>query len=247
MATDPFPQRLPTLDQLGVTDPSNVSPSEVATEWLNAFSAAITQVDAGAVVDLFLEDGFWKDVIALTWDLRTFEGTKDIKKLLDARLAATDLREIHLLEEPLREPALQKMFPDLTWVRFCFGFTTKHGKGTGVVYLVPLPDSKWKAYSLLTCLDSLTEFPEKVGPLRHNKADHGTWEENRRQEVEFSTNDPTVLVIGAGHSGLEIAARLKYIGIPTLIIDKKPRVGDNVCPVSISVFNCRLTESRTVR
>ena len=39
---------------------------------------------------------------------------------------------------------------------------TKHGKGTGVVYLVPLPDSKWKAYPLLTCLDSLTEFPEKV-------------------------------------------------------------------------------------
>jgi len=35
-------------------------------------------------------------VIALTWDLRTFEGMKDIKKLLDARLAATDLREIHL-------------------------------------------------------------------------------------------------------------------------------------------------------
>jgi len=38
----------------------------------------------------------------------------------------------------------------------------KHGKGTGVVYLVPLPDLKWKAYPLLTCLDSLTEFPEKV-------------------------------------------------------------------------------------
>ncbi|OAX36527.1 FAD/NAD(P)-binding domain-containing protein [Rhizopogon vinicolor AM-OR11-026] len=229
MATDPFPQQLPTLDQLGITDPSNVSPAEVATEWLNAFSAAITQIDAGAVVDLFLEDGFWKDVIALTWDLRTFEGTKDIKKLLDARLAATDLhlREIRLLEEPLQEPALQKMFPDLTWVRFCFRFTTKHGKGTGVVYLVPFPDSKWKAYSLLTCLDSLTEFPEKVGPLRHNKADHGTWEENRCQEVEFSTNDPTVLVIGAGHSGLEIAVRLKYICVPTLIIDKKPRVGDN--------------------
>ena len=39
---------------------------------------------------------------------------------------------------------------------------TKHGKGTGVVYLVPLPDSKWMAYPLLTCLDSLTELPEKV-------------------------------------------------------------------------------------
>jgi len=82
----------------------------------------------------------------------------------------------------------------------------------------------------------------KVGAFRNNKIDHGTWEENRRQEIEFSSNDPTVLVIGAGHSGLEIAARLKYIGVPTLIIDKKPRVGDNVRPFSISV-NC---SSRTV-
>ncbi|KAJ8596565.1 FAD/NAD(P)-binding domain-containing protein [Rhizopogon salebrosus TDB-379] len=227
MATDPFPQRLPTLDRLGVTDLSSVSPSEAATGWLSVFSAAITQNDVEAVVDLFLEDGFWKDVIALTWDLRTFEGKKDIKKLLDARLAATGLHEIHLSEEPFREPVLQKVFPDLAWVRFCFVFTTKHGKGTGVVYLVPLPDSKWKAYSLLTCLDVLTDFPEKVGPLRNNKADHGTWETNRRQEVEFSNHDPTVLVIGAGHCGLEIAARLKYTGVPTLIVDKKPRVGDN--------------------
>ena len=165
MTIDPFPQRLPTLDRLGVSDPSNITPSEVATEWLNAFSAAITQNDVAAVVDLFREDGFWKDIIALTWDLRTFEGNKDIKKLLGARLAVTNLREISLLDEHLREPVLQKMFPDLAWVRFCFSFTTKHGKGTGVVYLVPVPDSKWKAYSLLTCLDELTDFPEMVCTL----------------------------------------------------------------------------------
>ena len=55
--------------------------------------------------------------------------------------------------------------------------------------------------------------------------------------AEFSSNDPTVLVIGAGHSGLEIAARLKYIGVPTLIVDRKPRVGDNVRPC----FNLNLS------
>jgi hypothetical protein len=162
MATDPFPQHLPTLDRLGVFDPSNVSSSEIAAEWLNAFSAAITQSDTAAIVDLFLEDGFWKDVIALTWDLRTFRGRNDIKKLLDARLAATRFHELCLLQEPLTEPVLQNVFPDFAWLRFCFGFTTKYGKGTGVVYLVPLPDSKWKAYTLLTCLDSLIDFPQKV-------------------------------------------------------------------------------------
>ncbi|KAG1767385.1 hypothetical protein EDD22DRAFT_978153 [Suillus occidentalis] len=194
MATDPFPQHLPTLDRLGVIDPSNVSSSEIAAEWLKAFSAAITQSDTAAIVDLFLEDGFWKDVIALTWDLRTFKGRNDIKKLLDARLATTGLHELCLLQEPLTEPVLQKVFPDFAWLRFCFGFSTKHGKGTGVVYLVPLPDSKWKAYTLLDLSRAMTQ---------------------------------PVIVIGAGHSGLETAARLKYMGIPTLVIDKKPRVGDS--------------------
>jgi phosphoglycerate dehydrogenase-like enzyme len=88
----------------------------------------------------------------------------------------------------------------------------------------------------------------KVGALRNNQADHGTWEENRRQETEFSSNDPTVLVIGAGHCGLEIAARLKYIGVPTLIVDKKPRVGDSVRPCfSLNLSHiCRLTDGVVV-
>ncbi|KAG2063530.1 hypothetical protein BDR04DRAFT_1163578 [Suillus decipiens] len=184
MATDPFPQRLPTLDRLGVTDPFNVSSFEIATEWLHTFSAAIAQNDTSAVSDLFLKDGFWKDVIALTWDLRTFEGRKDIKKLLDACFIATGLNELCLLQEPLKEPVLQKVCDDLVWLRFCFGFRTKHGKGTAVVYLVPLPDSKWKAYSMLTCLDSLTDFPHKVGPLRN---DCIGLEENQREETEFES------------------------------------------------------------
>lgn len=32
---------------------------------------------------------------------------------------------------------------------------------------------------------------------------------------------------GAGQSGLTVAARLKQLGIETLIIDENPRVGDN--------------------
>ena len=37
-----------------------------------------------------------------------------------------------------------------------------------------------------------------------------------------------MIVVGAGHSGLEIAARLKYLGISHLVIDKKARIGDSV-------------------
>lgn len=68
----------------------------------------------------------------------------------------------------------------------------------------------------------------QIGPLRRKIAEHGTWEERRRREVELVDGDPTVIVIGAGHTGLEVAARLKYLGVPHLVIDKKARVGDNV-------------------
>jgi hypothetical protein len=53
-------------------------------------------------------------------------------------------------------------------------------------------------------------------------------------------NDPpTVLVIGAGHSDLEITVPPKCIGAPTLIIDKKRQVGDNVRRVSIPTVDSR--------
>jgi len=45
--------------------------------------------------------------------------------------------------------------------------------------------------------------------------------------VDLVDGDPTVIIVGAGHTGLEIAARLKYLGVSHLIIDRKARVGDS--------------------
>jgi cation diffusion facilitator CzcD-associated flavoprotein CzcO len=36
-----------------------------------------------------------------------------------------------------------------------------------------------------------------------------------------------LIVVGAGQGGLVTAARLKMLGIPTLVIDKNERIGDN--------------------
>lgn len=36
-----------------------------------------------------------------------------------------------------------------------------------------------------------------------------------------------MLVVGAGQAGLSIAARLNQLGVDTLIVDRRPRVGDN--------------------
>lgn len=46
--------------------------------------------------------------------------------------------------------------------------------------------------------------------------------------MDLADGDPSVLVIGAGHSGLDTAAQLRHLGVSTLVVDKNARVGDNV-------------------
>lgn len=92
--------------------------------------------------------------------------------------------------------------------------------------LVYSTDGHWKAYTVYTNLQSLNDYPEKVGALRNPLPNHGKWAEQRQKEIEFEGVDPYVVVVGAGQSGLDLGARLKFLDIPTLIIEKYPRVGD---------------------
>lgn len=153
---------LPTLERLGVDAPSDVSVEQVATRWFAAFSAAARENDVTAITALFTDDGNWKDILALTWDLRTLVGKDAITRMLHARLAPSAMTDLRLLHDALKEPTLQRPWPDLVFLRLYFGFRTKVGQGTGIAYLVPLPRGDWKAYSLFTCLENLSEFPEKV-------------------------------------------------------------------------------------
>ncbi|KIM60488.1 hypothetical protein SCLCIDRAFT_26543 [Scleroderma citrinum Foug A] len=53
------------------------------------------------------------------------------------------------------------------------------------------------------------------------------WEERRHRELNLADGDAAVPII---RGGLEIAARLEYMSVSTLVIDKYPRlhVKDNV-------------------
>ena len=54
------------------------------------------------------------------------------------------------------------------------------------------------------------------------------WTQRRAREAEFVDQDPAVVILGAGHSGLVLAARLQQFQVPTLIIEKNPRIGNGV-------------------
>ncbi|KAJ7456073.1 hypothetical protein FB451DRAFT_1512393, partial [Mycena latifolia] len=70
-------------------------------------------------------------------------------------------------------------------------------------------------------------FPEKTGALRNHAPNHVKWAQERQQALSFEDEEPTVLVIGSGHSGLDIAARFKCLDVRTLVIESNPRIGNN--------------------
>ena len=158
------PFDIPTLDDLGV-DLRTVldglgSPTAEATKWFTALRA--NTHDSGVVTSLFHELGFWRDILALTWNFRTIRGSDAIKHLLDARLARTGFAALSLAEDSFRAPTLLRPLPDVVFLRFCFEFETNCGRGTAVAFLVPTSGAQWKAWSLLTCLESLRDHPEMV-------------------------------------------------------------------------------------
>lgn len=227
---------LPTLDRLQVTLPESIDASAIALDWFRKFAECIQDADVPAAVDLLVEDSFWRDLLALTWDYRTFRGAQQISSFLGDVLFGVNTAvkskegrvELSNLSLDIEKVALERPYPDLAWVSGKFTFETEVGIGSGIFRLVPTSSGAWKAHVVHTNLEGLQGFPELIGALRSVKSNHGDdWVEERRQESEFVNSEPAVLVIGAGHCGLEMGARLKYRGIPTLIVDKLPRVGDS--------------------
>ena len=215
---------LPTLANLNATVPNDLDAPKVASEWLNALSAAIESNDAKKAVSLFVEDCWWRDMLALTWDFRTFHGSPAIEVFLRDRIDATHPRAFQLRQDFL---GLQRPYEDLAWINAFFNFETDVGIGFGIFRLVPTANGEWKAHVVYTNLEDLKGFPEKIGALRNPDPNHGHWEEDRNREKEFEKSDPVVLIIGGGQSGLDVAARLKSLDVSTLVVERNERIGDN--------------------
>jgi len=79
---------------------------------------------------------------------------------------------------------------------------------------------------------SLQDYPERTGHNRREGKVYGVvpnrtrWTTDRQKQSAFDDSEPAVLILGAGHNGLSIAARLGALDVPTLVIEREARVGD---------------------
>jgi putative flavoprotein involved in K+ transport len=192
----------------------------VAQDWLRRFDAALTAGDAAAAAGLFLADGFWRDLLAFTWNIRTMEGRDAIAEMLRATLADTRPSAWRL-----EEPATEADGVVSAWI----AFETAVARGRGFVRL-----RDGLCWTLLTTMLELKGHEERRGPTREHGAEHGvqrdrrSWLERRQAEAaELGvTRQPYCLIVGGGQGGLGLGARLKRLGVPTLIVDRHPRPGD---------------------
>ena len=203
----------------------------IAESWLDSFGKALEQEDATRAANHFLEDGWWRDLLSFTWDHRSFQTRELIEKRLQLSLAQTKPAKFQL--EPNKGPEILKNASGTQTLEAFYRFETAIGHGRGFLRLRQDDSGTWKAWTLLTSLESLKGHEEMRGLKRpkgiHESSgqDSKNWLEQRQDSQTFKDRDPQVLVIGAGQAGLNIAARLGLLGVETVLIEKNARVGDN--------------------
>ncbi|PCH32992.1 hypothetical protein WOLCODRAFT_147101, partial [Wolfiporia cocos MD-104 SS10] len=105
---DDLKPTLPTLDRLGASLQPDVDVQKVASEFFRTFAQHVSANNVEGITSLFLEDGWWRDQLALTWEFRTFHGVGKIRKFLADQLAGSGIAL-----GGVRDVALQQPYPDL--------------------------------------------------------------------------------------------------------------------------------------
>jgi cation diffusion facilitator CzcD-associated flavoprotein CzcO len=206
--------------------------SIAAENWLAQFEAALAGTGDGSLTALFHPDSFWRDVLALSWNIQTINGGDAIVKELQACGPA---RPKNLAIDPARAAPRRATRAGTNSIEAIFKFETAVGRGNGILRLIPdqADGNRLKAWTLLTALDELKGFEEQQGNRRprgnaYSRDFRGpNWLDQRKASAAYADRDPTVLVVGGGQAGLAIGARLKQLNIETLIVDRGLRIGDN--------------------
>lgn len=207
--------------------------SETASDWLARFEAALAAGDPGRLVPLFLADAHWRDLLALTWRIVTVSGAGAVAGGLARLGRARGLRALRL--HPDRCPPRIVTRAGVECIEAMIGFETDVGRGSGIVRF-PIdqdPAAAPRAWTLLTALDELRGHEEaairaaREGPAFDREVHGPNWLDRRRAAAAYADRDPAVLIVGGGHAGLTVAARLGQLGVDALVVDRMARVGDN--------------------
>ena len=195
--------------------------TRIVQDWLDRLGHALVAGDASAAASAFGEECYWRDLVSFTWNIRTMEGRGAIAAMLKAQLPSIEPMAFAI------SGAVQRSGDVLeAW----FDFETRLARGRGHLRL-----KDGLGFTFLTTMTELKGHEERRGKTRDNGVTHGavkgrtTWLEQKTAEESLLGADeqPFCVVIGGGQGGIALGARLKCLGVPTIILEKNARAGDS--------------------
>jgi putative flavoprotein involved in K+ transport len=201
----------------------DTAPTARMTAFLGKFEAALAAGDIDAAAAMFAGESYWRDLVAFTWNIKTMEGRDQVRDMLSHCLNQVKPRDWRVAEGEIVTEADGVLE---SWI----SFETEIARGYGLIRL-----KDCLIWTLLTTMAELKGHEEKAGFTRPLGARHGvnpgakTWKELRDEEAQKLGYDthPYVLVVGGGQGAIGLGARLRQLGVPTIIVEKNERPGDS--------------------
>lgn len=202
--TAPGSVNIPIAPYPASTTSSSADANKVAADLTSSLNAAIEKKDYAAISNLFLEDGFWRDHLALTWDFHTIKAPA-IQQFLEKAATSADGFRLKKVEVDAsaahRAPKVQGLGPG-SCVHFFIRVETVLGQGPGLVQAVER-DGKWKIFTLYTSLRELKGHEEGTYHRRPVGVKHGgipgrtNWAERRQLAADYQDgSEPAVFILG---------------------------------------------------
>src|SRR5215467_6120504 len=169
----------------------------IAENWLARFEAALAAPGRPRLEKLFHPDSHWRDLLALTWHIKTVSGSDAIVGELATHAGRARPRGFKIDLHRTAPRNVRRAGTDA--IEAIFGFETAEGRGSGVLRLTPDADDGGtvKAWTLLTALDEIKGHEERLG-------------RSRPQGKAYSRDFRC----------------LAQLGVDTLIVDREARIGD---------------------
>lgn len=186
---------LPNLSLHDGVKANELDAPKIVNEWLSKFEKHFQDRSLSDASGLFLEDCWWRDIIALSWDWATKHGQESVFKYLKA--SSTGFRQL----ESVKSGGLQPAFVDmggLQWIQSGFNFKTSAGHGTGLVRLANVGPSDWRAWTVLTELEQLNGQEELERQKNDKTLTDARFYEAHNGDPTPISEDLQVLIVGAG-------------------------------------------------
>ena len=199
------------------------TPTARMQAFLDKFGKALVSGDIDSAVEMFADQCYWRDLVAFTWNIKTMEGRDQVRDMLKAQLFGVEPSNWQVAEG---EDATEADGLMEAWISFETGVARGYG-------LIRVRDGL--IWTLLTTMVELKGHEEKAGFTRPLGAKHGhdfgtkNWIEEREEELRTLgfEKQPYVVIIGGGQGGIALGARLRQLGVPTIIVEKNERAGDS--------------------